>query len=237
MALGLVGGFLIFRKVSLQKNIDKKTILEYYLVVIITLFIGCRLFHALVYNPNYFLSQPWRLFYLWEGGLSSHGGIIGGTLGAYVYCKIKKLNFWKYADLTMIAVAFAAGCVRIGNFLNQEIVGRVTDVPWAVKFNNQEELRHPSQLYEAAKNFLIFGILLTLNQIKTLRLPNGFLYWLFIFLFALLRFFTEFFKEYLILQNGLTIGQWLSLFMIALSTPILIKLWKKRQNFIKKHSN
>lgn len=230
MALGLIGGYLIFKKVSLDKGIDKVTILEYYLVVIITLFIGTRLFHALVYNPSYFLSNPIKIFSLWEGGLSSHGGIIGGSLGAYIYCKRKKLPFYEFADLTMIAVAFAAGCVRIGNFLNSELVGKVTTASWGIKFQGYSDLRHPSQLYEAAKNFLIAGILYKLNYIKSLNLPQGFLYWLFIFLFSFFRFFTEFYKEYLIFSSGLSIGQWISILFTLVSGYFLVKLLKTRNH-------
>ena len=229
MAIGLLGGFLIWKRLIKKAGYAKKTALEYYLVVIISLFIGCRLFHALVYNFNYFLAQPWKILYIWQGGLSSHGGIIGGSLGAYWYCKRKNLNFWKFADRTMIAVAFAAGCVRIGNFLNSEIVGRVTNVPWAIKFYNYDDYRHPSQLYEAAKNFFISGFLYTLNSIKSLNLPDGFLYWLFIFLFSLLRFFTEFFKEYLVLTQGLTVGQYISIIFAIFSGFMLFRKYKIQQ--------
>ena len=225
MFLGLLLGYLILKKIFKENNIDRHIALEYYLYVVIGLFIGCRIFEVLFYDPVYYFYHPLRVLYIWEGGLSSHGGIVFGTLAAYYYCKKKHFPFWKFADLCIIPIALAAGLVRVGNFLNGEIVGRVTSLPWKMQFPNYEGLRHPVQLYEAAKNFFIFGLLYHLRDKK---LPEGFLYWSFIFLFSFLRFFTEFFKEYQIFSSGLTIGQWLSLPFIIVSGVMIYKVIRKK---------
>jgi len=226
MAICLICGFLFWKQLA-KKYMSKTQIIESYLLFIIGLFIGARLFHALVYNFNYFYTNPIKIFYLWQGGLSSHGAIIGGTLAGYTYCKKENLSPGYVSDLATIPVAFAIGFVRIGNFFNQELVGRIITLPWAVNINN--ESRHPVQLYESAKNFFIFGILLTLHQIKSVKLPEGSLYWLFIFLFSFLRFFTEFFKDYLIFSSGLTMGQWLSIVFMVPSGIMLFRLMIKHK--------
>jgi phosphatidylglycerol---prolipoprotein diacylglyceryl transferase len=230
MAIGLLGGFLIWKKIAKDHGLDKENVVKAYLFFLLGLFIGARIFHILIYDFNFFFNNPLQIILIWQGGLSSHGAIIGGSLAGYYYLKKNKFNVWRLADRVVIAVSFAAGCVRIGNFLNSEIVGRIVDVPWAVKFYGYDDYRHPSQLYESAKNFFISGFLYTLNSIKSLNLPDGFLYWLFIFLFSLLRFFTEFFKEYLILTNGLTIGQWISIFFMIVSGTCLILTTRKKSS-------
>ena len=224
MFLALFIGFLVWKKIGKEKEFNSTQVLEFYIWVIIGLFIGNRIFHLLVYNFNYFISDPLGALSS-TNGFASHGGIIGGTLAAYFFCKKEKLPFWKWADLAIVPIALVAGFVRIGNFLNGEIVGKVTAVPWAVNFPKFEGLRHPVQLYEAAKNFLIFGIL---YGIKGLNLPRGFIYWSFIFLFSFLRFFIEFFKEYLVFSSGLDIGQWISLVLITISGPLLYLIYTKK---------
>lgn len=229
-AIGLAGGYFIWKKLSKEDGLSEKTILEFYLFMLFWLFIGSRLFHVLVYNFDYYYNHPTQIFNFFGGGLSSHGGIIGGTLGAYYYCWKKKIDFWKIADICIIAIAFSAGCIRVGNFLNSGLVGRITNVPWAVKFDGYNDYRHPSQLYEAAKNFFITILLYKIRYIKSLKLPKGFIYWLFIFLFSLLRILTENFKEYMVFETGLTMGQRISVGISIISGIILIWLWIKKRD-------
>jgi prolipoprotein diacylglyceryl transferase len=223
--LGLLFGFLLWKKLAKEEDIDSVVILEYYLVGLIGVFVGCRLFHVFVYNPSYFLSNPVKIIAIWEGGLSSHGGMIGGPLAVYFYTKKKNLDFWKLLDLITVPVVLSSAFIRIGNFLNGELVGRITTMPWGVKFNNFEGLRHPVQLYESAKIFFIFGVL---YFYRTLKFPKGAIFWGAIFLFSFLRFFTEFFKEYLVFSFGLTIGQWISLGLCVISGVILYLLFTKK---------
>lgn len=228
MFLGLLLGFLLWKKLAKKNGLDKITIMELYLFMLLGLFIGCRIFYVLVYNFHNFISNPISILYIWQGGLSSHGGIIGGTLFFYIYCKKKKLPFWELADIAIIPLILSTGFVRVGNFLNSEIVGRISSVPWAIKFYGYDDLRHPSQLYEAIKNFFICGFLYKLYYIKNLNLPAGTIYWLFIFLFSFIRFFTEFFKEYLVFDSGLTIGQYISIGFCLVSGIILLYLRKRK---------
>lgn len=227
MFLALFSGFLLWKKISREKGINKIISLELYIYPIIGLFIGCRLFHVLVYEFDAFLLDPLGLLFA-RGGLSSHGGMIGAILATYIYTKKKKLPFWYLIDYMILPVALAVGFIRIGNFINGEIVGRITNVPWAVKFKSWKGIRHPVQLYEAAKNFLVFAILYYAKEIKQTNLPRGFIFLSFFFLFSLLRFFTEFFKEYQVLSSGLTIGQWLSLIIVIISGVMLYLIYYKK---------
>jgi phosphatidylglycerol---prolipoprotein diacylglyceryl transferase len=222
--LGLLLCFILWRKLGIEKGMDKITILELYLVTIVSIFIGCRVFYVVFYDLGYFLSNPLDIFFIWQGGLSSHGGLIFGTLGFYCYCRKKGLDFWKWADIAIIPMALVTGFIRIGNFLNGELVGRITSVSWGVDFGDGF-LRHPSQLYEAVKNFFIFGVLFSC---RNLSMPRGSFYCSFIFMFSFLRFFTEFFKEYLVFSSGLTIGQWISLVLSIISGVILYLLFTKK---------
>ncbi len=223
MFLGLFVGFIFWKKAGEKQGFNRIDVLEFYIWVVIGLFIGNRIFHVIFYNWDAFLLNPLGMIFS-SSGFSSHGGIIGGTLAAYLFCKIKKLLFWKWADTAIVYIALVAVFVRIGNFLNTELVGRVTSISWGVDFGDGL-LRHPVQLYEAAKNFVVFGILF---YMKDLNLPRGFIYWSFIFLFSFLRFFTEFYKEYLIFQSGLTVGQWLSLIFTLISGILLYLIYKKK---------
>ena len=135
------------------------------------------------------------------------------------------MDFYKIADITVIPVALALALGRIANFINSELYGRITSVPWAVKFQNAEGFRHPSQIYESMKNFFIFFILWF---IKDKKLPNGFMFWSFIFLYSTLRFSIEFFREPTRhgLIYGLTFGQLLNIPLIIIGLYFLIKYRK-----------
>ena len=129
------------------------------------------------------------------------------------------------ADIAIIPLVLATGFVRIGNFLSGQVVGRITTVPWAFEFPNYEGLRHPVQLYESAKNFFIFGLL---YNYRNLNLPKGMFFLGFLFLFSFFRFFTEFFKEYLVFNSGLTMGQGLSLLLCIISGTLLYLVYSKK---------
>lgn len=218
----LVGYWLLLR-LAKERNIAREVIEDLLVWMIPLVVLGARLFEVVVYEPLYYAANPIKIFFVWEGGLASHGGIIGAVLALLIVARKHKLHFYALADMVAIPFVLGASFIRIGNFFNGELVGRVTSVPWAVKFPGYEGLRHPSQLYEAAKNVLIFGILW---NIRKKALPQGFLFWLGLFLFSFLRFFVEFFKEFHT-YYGLNIGQYLSVIVIAVSGCFLWKIHKQ----------
>ena len=96
--------------------------------------------------------NPFEIIALWHGGLSFHGGFIGAAIACFLFCRKKKINFYTIADIAVIPLALGLAFGRIGNFTNGELYGRITNIPWAVKFPNVDGYRHPSQIYESMKN-------------------------------------------------------------------------------------
>ncbi|MFW6147093.1 MAG: prolipoprotein diacylglyceryl transferase [Thermodesulfobacteriota bacterium] len=179
--------------------------------------VGARLGHCFFYAPSYYLAHPITIIKVWEGGLSSHGAGIGFLLAIFLYSWIKKMPLLLILDSNSFVAALLATLVRIGNFLNSEIVGRVTDLPWCVHFirfrDGGEYCRHPSQLYEAGFGLMIFiGLLLLERKLGKRRLP-GLMSGVFMVAYFSCRFLVEFVKEYHVLPStaSLTMGQYLSI--------------------------
>ena len=183
--------------------------------------IGARLGHIIFYNLPYFLTNPKEIIFINHGGLSSHGLTIGLLLTAWVYQKIKKIDLRDYLDLMVVPIPFLAGCIRIGNFFNSEIIGRITTVPWGVYFPRIDAeivLRHPQQLYEALTCFILFGITVFVYKKIQPSKSQLFTFYLFLFTYFTTRFLLEFTKEPLNLYNfPLSTGQLLSIPFIVWS--------------------
>jgi phosphatidylglycerol:prolipoprotein diacylglycerol transferase len=175
------------------------------LTLILGVILGGRLGYVLIYNPAYYLSHPLEIPATWSGGMSFHGGLIGALLAGVLYCKRKGLDQWKVADLFIVTLPIGLFFGRLGNFINGELYGRVTSVPWAMRFPDGGPLpRHPSQLYEAGlEGILLFVILWSLKgkpwQTGTTnaatRWPHGSMLALFLILYGCCRFMVEFVRE------------------------------------------
>lgn len=181
--------------------------------------LGGRLGYVLFYNAPYYLAYPLRVFAVWEGGMSFHGGLIGVTLAALWFARKKKLGFFRLADLCIPAGPVGLGLGRLGNFINGELYGRPTDVPWGMVFPGGGGVpRHPSQLYEAFLEGPVTFTVLWLWGRKDP--PEGVLFWAFIAMYGAFRFLVEFFREpdaqigYLL--RYFSMGQMLSLPMLLL---------------------
>lgn len=212
--------FLVQKRGLSLENLDSLTV---YLVL--GLIIGARLGHILFYELDYYLSNPVQILKVWEGGLASHGAAIG-TLIAYglFLWRHKGVKFFDYADLIVVVACIPVSLVRLGNFFNSELLGRETDVPWAVVFERVDSVaRHPSQLYEFGMGLILFAILLPL-WLKTYKTAKpGFFFGLFFTLYFAMRFTVEFFKDFPLHENffSLTTGQMLSLPFFILGVSIL----------------
>ena len=209
------------RKLKLEKD-DVADLLFYLLIGTIA---GARLFYVLIYDLKVYLANPLEIFALWHGGLSFHGGLIGAVISGFIFCKKKKIGFYELADIVVIPLALGLALGRIGNFLNGELVGRITDAPWAVKFRDYDGFRHPSQIYESLKNFFIFFVLWF---IRNKKFKKGFLFWLFVIMYSALRFFIEFFRapdaQLGFIVFGLTMGQLLNIAMFFIGIYFITKL-------------
>lgn len=195
----------------------------------IGLIVGARIGFCFFYYPDYFLAHPAEIIAIWKGGMSFHGGLIGALVVGYVYLKIKNQSFLWWADLIVVSAPISLFFGRIGNFINGEIFGKPTDLPWGMVFPEGGPLpRHPVQLYEG----LVTGLFLFLFMwsLRKKEWPYGTKLSIFFILYGILRFLFEFLREpaqsFELLFGWMTMGQVLCLIMIATGLLILFLIKK-----------
>ena len=226
-ALTIILGYLLLERHLVRLGYTRDLSARFLLYAVVGLTVGARLMHCFAYQPEYYLQNPIEIVRVWQGGLASHGGAIGLVVAGIVFSRVAKIPFFDLADAGVFAGGVGAALVRIGNFFNSEIVGRVTTVPWAVRFARRDaELRHPSQLYEAAGAIAILSVMLVLSR-RERPYPRGFFFGFFFATYFTFRFFIEFVKEYHTLHSGLTMGQYLSIPFILIG--IMFVLWSRRR--------
>lgn len=167
---------------------------SFYTWLIAGLLAGARLGYALFYDPSAYLARPLEVLAVWHGGMSFHGGLAGAVLSGVLFCRRQGVAILALADLVVPTAPIGLGCGRLGNFINGELYGRVTDVPWAMVFPAGGPLpRHPSQIYE----FLLEGVVLfiLLRWLSQRRLQRGMVSALFLVLYGAVRIIAEFFRE------------------------------------------
>jgi prolipoprotein diacylglyceryl transferase len=223
-------GLYLLKKVFEEKNIDTALIHPLFITIFICVIVGARLGHVLFYRPKYFFSHPLEIIKFWKGGLASHGAAIALLIGVIIFTRRHKISFYRIADCLAVPISIGTSFVRLGNFFNSEIVGRVTTVPWAVKFLRyrepgglQPQYRHPSQLYESGMGVIVCITLWVLLKRKKDNLQEGCLFYLFVFLYFSLRFLIEFVKEsrFIVPSLPFTTGQYLSVPFILFSGYML----------------
>jgi len=203
--------------------------------------LGAHLGYILFYDPNttYYLSHPWQIFnpfaddgsFVGISGMSYHGALAGFIISSFLWCKKNKISFWFMSDIAALAVPLAYIFGRIGNFINQELVGRTTDVSWGIYVDGV--LRHPSALYEAfLEGFVVFIIL---YFIRTKKQFDGQLGLLYIGLYSIMRIVAEVFREpdvqlgFLLDTNWLTMGMIISGIFTALCSILYLIVYKKHK--------
>jgi len=210
---------------------------DFVLWVTLGIILGGRAGYVLFYNPSYFAAHPLEVFQLWKGGMSFHGGFLGCVLAVGLFARFRGISFLSLADLTCAAGTIGIFLGRIANFVNGELWGRPTDVPWAMVFPTGGPLpRHPSQLYEALLEglvlFAVLGLLIRAGALKRPGLVTG----AFALGYGVARSFCEFFREpdpqLGFLWGGLTMGMLLSLpLMLA---GIAFMAWAMRHEPIRR---
>ncbi|ENO3978860.1 prolipoprotein diacylglyceryl transferase [Aeromonas sp. s8] len=196
--------------------------------------LGGRVGYVLFYNFDLFLADPTYLFKIWTGGMSFHGGLIGVITAMIWFAHKTKRHFFTVADFVAPLIPFGLGVGRIGNFLNGELWGRVTDVPWAIIFPEAgPEPRHPSQLYQFALEGVVLFIILNLFWRK--NPPRGAISGMFLLFYGLFRFLVEFVRQPdsqlgLYFQE-ISMGQILSTPMIVVGTLMIWVAYKRPQLF------
>ena len=204
------------------------------LYMILGAIIGARLGHCFFYRPDYYLAHPLEIIAFWKGfrGLASHGGAIGILVSLYIFSlRHPKQPYLWILDRVAAPTALGGFFIRMGNLMNSEILGLPSDLPWAMVFTRVDAVpRHPAQLYEALSYLLIFFLLHFLYRGKGPKLPQGLLIGLFFTTIFGARFFIEFVKErHAAFEAGLplSMGQILSLPIIALGVGLILWTWRK----------
>jgi len=231
--IGIIFGWFYCRK-KLIKDPNISILFDDFITyLIIGIILGGRFGYALFYNLKYYLENPIEILMVWNGGMSFHGGLIGVIIATIVFSKKHKLNQFIFLDLVSLSAPIGIFFGRIANFINSELYGKATNVPWSVKFvliDNVE--RHPSQLYEAFFEGIILFFILGYFYNKNYLKKPGLISALFLIFYSLFRFVAEFFRSpdpqigYLILN--LTLGQIMSIIFLAFGTLLFLK--KKNEN-------
>lgn len=230
--LGFVAGYFLIQrqKRSRQIGLIGHTAQDLIFYLAVGLIVGARLGYVIFYQyTDYmtYLKNPLEIIATWHGGMSFHGGFVGAVIAGWLFCRRRKLPFRAVADSAVVTAPIGLGLGRIGNFINAELWGRHTNVPWAMVFPGAGPFpRHPSQLYEAMmEGFVLFIVLWTLRQ-RAFR--DGMMVVFFLFFYGLFRFFLEFFREpdpHLgFLLGYFTMGQLLCLTMIIAAGALALFL-------------
>ena len=231
----VAGYFLLKRLVKLKKlALTTDDLYDLLFFLILGVMIGGRIGYVLFYDFSSYIQRPIEVLYIWQGGMSFHGGFIGVVLATLFLCWRRGWKFWEISDLVCAGFPIGLGLVRLGNFINGELYGRVTTLPWGVIFPAGGDMpRHPSQIYEAFfEGIVLFAILWFVRT--RVRQPNGVLTGLFFIFYAIFRIVVENFREpdaSLIL--GVTRGQFFSFFLIAIGLAFVI-VARLRPSFPKK---
>lgn len=235
----LIAYFLLkyFSSKKFVKNLNSEDVENYILLLMVSSILMARVFEIIFYDPAYYFSDPIKMLFLWEGGLSFHGGLVGAIIATVFFCKRKKISFYEIADILVIPFALMLGFGRIANFVNGELWGTITNVPWCIDYSNNQFIasppsgcRHPSQLYESFYSFVIFFILLWLHAKNKLKkaFPKGFIFWMFVMLYGIFRFIENIWRED-IRYLGISVGQYLCIVMIVIAGIFLMRMYKKTE--------
>ena len=229
--IGLIVAVYIVQKIYKREGLPEKWFDSLFIYMMLGIILGARLGHCLFYEPAYYLANPIKMLYVWEGGLASHGGVIGIIIAVWLYSKkvTKKSMLWTF-DRVMVPTGFTAGMIRMGNLLNHEIYGDLTDKAWGFRFIDNvnqwmqgaepiyTEPSHPTQIYEAIIYFIIFAITMHMYWKTNAKDRPGLILGVGIALIFIARFFIEYIKNVQVASEiamrestGLILGQWLSI--------------------------
>lgn len=232
-----VYGIAVFRRIYRLEGRRPDEVYDLVLAVIGGTVVGARLGHVLFYAPDYYLDHPWKILAIHEGGLASHGAVVGILIAVWFYSRARRdQHFLWLCDRIGMTVPLSGCLIRIGNFFNSEIIGRPSDAPWAVIFSRIDAIpRHPVQIYEALCYLVIFVLQLSYYRHHNRQPPEGELFGRFLVLVFSARFGLEPFKEQLTrFEDGwsLSMGQWLSVPGVVAGLVILTwarSTWRRTQ--------
>lgn len=247
--IGLVAAYFLVRKFFKDRKISDDTFEPLFVYCFLGILIGARLGHCIFYQPDYYLSSfehiiemllpiaftPNGVKMVGYAGLASHGGTIGIFIAIYLYCRKYKVKLLEVVDMICVATPFTAGCIRIGNLMNSEIVGKATGTDWGFIFAalGEDFPRHPAQLYEAIAYFTIFIISILIYKKHKDMVGSGFYFGFCLATIFTFRFFVEFCKEVQVdFEEGMALdmGQILSIPFILIGAYLIYRGIKQKQN-------
>ncbi len=245
--LGFVLGFwllkILTRKDDSEIYLTKKQLDDLLTYLVFGVILGGRLGYVLFYNLQFFLQNPLQIFAVWQGGMSFHGGLIGVIIATLLFVKKQRFsdvsvirNSFRILDLLAVVAPIGLGLGRIANFINMEVMGRPTDLPWGIIFVGDADYpRHPSPLYEAGlEGLLLFLLMFTIYKKTKLRRYPGAISGLLCVFYGVFRIFCEQFRQPdiqigFLTSWGLTMGQLLSGIMVLIGITVFIIAVQKRK--------
>ena len=232
---GITIGWLLCKKIFINDANTNEKFDDYITYLIIGVILGGRIGYIVFYNLPYYLDNFFDIFKIWQGGMSFHGGLIGIIISSIWFAKKNNQNPFNYLDIVSLVAPIGIFFGRIANFINSELYGIETNLPWGVKFIQVDDLyRHPSQLYEALFEGIILFIILLYFRNKGLLKTPGIISSLFLIFYSIFRFVIEFFRApdnqlgYLILN--LTMGQIASLIFLLIGILIITNYAHKKES-------
>ena len=232
-ASAIFAGLYFMKWVFIQENKDVALLDSLFIYAVAGIIIGARLGHCLFYDPSYYLANPIKILAIWEGGLASHGGGLGVITATIIFAKRHQQNLLWLLDRLAIATALFGIFVRAANFVNAEIIGKVTDVPWAIVFERIDTLpRHPAQLYEALAYAAIFVVMTLVYKTTQAKSYSGRLLGIFLLLTFTARFVIEFYKQQQAAYDitiSLNTGQMLSIPFFIVGVLLIVTSTKRFQ--------
>jgi prolipoprotein diacylglyceryl transferase len=229
--IGLIVAVIIVQRIFDKEKLPEKWFDSLFVYMILGIILGARLGHCLFYEPAYYLSHPLEILKIWEGGLASHGGVIGIIIAVWLYSKkvTKKSMLWTF-DRVIVPTGFTAAFIRLGNLMNHEIYGGPTSEPWGFRFIENipywkagaapiyTDPSHPTQIYEAIIYLIVFAVTMYMFFKTNAKYKQGLTLGVAMIMIFLSRFFIEYLKNVQVQSEiamrestGLILGQWLSI--------------------------
>ena len=231
---GILIGWILSKKIFISNLQIKEKFDDFITYLILGVIVGGRLGYVIFYNFNYYSHNLLDIFKIWQGGMSFHGGLIGVIVVGILFAKKNNQNPFNYLDVVSLVAPIGIFFGRIANYINSELYGVETNLPWAVKFIKVDDLyRHPSQLYEAFFEGVILFLILIFFRSKGFIKNPGFLSGLFLTFYSIFRFFIEFLRVpdeqlgYLFLD--LTMGQIISFVFFSIGIYLIIGRYENKK--------
>lgn len=232
-ALGFLFGYQHVEKMLKHEKEEQKWIESLFIYMIVSTIIGARLGHVFFYGWEYYSQHPLEILFIWQGGLASHGGVLGILIALYIWSKkVSKRNILWVLDRVVVPSALVAAMIRFGNLMNSEIYGIPTTMPWGFIFerNHETVAKHPTQIYESLAYLFTFGVMLYMYWKTKAKDYQGLIFGVFFVLIFSARFFIEFIKEVQEpFENGMSLdmGQWLSIPFVLAGLFLIVRALKK----------